>query len=277
MDLKMAFRSAMMRIGNPIKQCKVGNYIIDVDTREGIQRGIYLGCYEPEETKWLQDILKPGMIVVDVGANVGYYSFIAASLVGASGLVYSFEPSNIAFDILVANWSKNNMVINILTQNTALGEEEGQMELFSADGLPDNTYNIHSPSFLDREDQHYLKDGKTGTNMGFKQITTLDKFCKDRMIDHIDFIKIDVEGMEFPVLKGMTTLLKTHSVKWLMIEYLENVRLFSEGSESEAMHNFLKSYDFNLEIYKTYKTNTKASYGNFLYANKLYRGDQTVH
>lgn len=257
----MALRTLRLNFGIPVKKCKVGNYTIDVDTREGIQRGIYLGCYEPDETKWLYEILKPGMTFVDVGANVGYYSFIASSLVGKHGYVFSFEPSEIAYKSFIDNIVRNR-IGNIHPRCIALGSEEGKMELFSADGLPDNTYNIHSPSFLDRKDQHYLKEGKIGVNMGVKQVTTLDIFCKDFALDHIDFIKIDVEGMEFSVLKGMKSLLDNKRVDYIMIEFLEEKGcVFAEGSESKAIHDFISSYAFRIIHKKQYNE----KYWNVLY------------
>lgn len=275
MDLNMVLKSAMLRIGNPIKQCTVGNYIINVDIREGIQKGIYLGCYEPDETKWLHEVLKPGMTFFDVGANVGYYSFIASSLVGKTGKVFAFEPSNIAYHAFMGNIKNikiesDNKMYNIYVSNFALGEKEDDMELFSADGLPDNIYNIHSPSFLNRKDQHYLKEGNIGINMGFKHVTTLDAFCKTCNIDHIDFIKIDVEGMEFPVLKGMKSLLDNKQVDYIMIEFLEEKGMvFDEGSESKEMSNFIDSYNFKILNTKRYDDR----YWNVLYR----RGDLTVH
>lgn len=262
MDLNMALRTLRLNFGIPVKKCKVGNYTIDVDTREGIQRGIYLGCYEPDETKWLYEILKSGMAFVDVGANVGYYSFIASSLVGRKGSVYSFEPSEIAYDAFVNNIMKNH-ISNIFATVVALGDKEEEMELFSADGLPDNTYNIHSPSFLNRKDQYYLKEGKIGTNMGFKQVTTLDNICKKWNVNHIDFIKIDVEGMEFPVLKGMQSLLDNRQIDHIMIEFNEEKgNVFDEGSESKTMVEFIRSYDFGAIEFKRY---------NERYSNVLYK------
>ena len=65
---------------------------MDLDLADSIQRNIYLGTFEPQETAQVRKWLKPGMTVVDAGANIGYYSALAATCVGRSGRVFSMEP-----------------------------------------------------------------------------------------------------------------------------------------------------------------------------------------
>lgn len=61
------------------------------------------GLWEPNETRWFVRSLRPGDVVVDVGANIGYYTLLGARLVGESGRVYAFEPDPASFEILARN------------------------------------------------------------------------------------------------------------------------------------------------------------------------------
>src|SRR6185436_6075060 len=70
----------------------VWGYQVHLDLSEAIQRWIYMGAFEPKETALATRWLRPGMTFVDVGANVGYFTLLAASRVGPSGRVHAIEP-----------------------------------------------------------------------------------------------------------------------------------------------------------------------------------------
>ena len=71
-----------------------------LDLGDLIQRLVYLGCYEPEETEVVSSYLRPGMTFVDGGANVGYFTCLAASLVGPTGRLVAIEPDPVLFNRL---------------------------------------------------------------------------------------------------------------------------------------------------------------------------------
>ncbi len=73
---------------------RVFGYRVELDLSELIQRMVYLGAFERWESRAVSRYLKPGMCFVDVGANIGYYSLLAARLVGSSGRVFAVEPSS---------------------------------------------------------------------------------------------------------------------------------------------------------------------------------------
>src|SRR5262245_32273149 len=58
---------------------------VTLDLSDWVQRCVFLGVYEPHETKWVRGYLRPGMVVVDVGANIGYYTLLASDTVGNDG------------------------------------------------------------------------------------------------------------------------------------------------------------------------------------------------
>jgi FkbM family methyltransferase len=240
--------------GDSIKRVRVGNYTVLLDMNESIQRSIYLGEFEPEETEWFYKVLKPGMVVVDAGSNIGYYSLIASTLVGSKGNVYSFDPSDYAFKKLQGSIRENH-ITNIHLFNLGLSDHTEERELL----LRDKT--LHSPSFC------YGEEYPT-TAIGRSRLITLGSFAELSGIDHIDLIKIDVEGMEMNILKGMTGLLAENRVHRIMIEF-NAYWLNLMGSSPAELDAYLKYFGFVVEFRKEYRCcKGDISMGNYLYVNK---------
>ena len=246
----------------PVVNYRLGNYIITLDGTEGIQNAMSWGEYEPKETAWVKNLLKPGMTVVDVGSSFGYYSFIASSLVGDIGNVYSFEPSKPAFDSFLKNVWKNG-ITNIKAYQLGLGETEGDLELFDSIGVSVNKWNIHAPTFVPQ----YIY-AVNDRSMGFTHLIRLDDFWEQHNLGTIDLIKIDVEGFERPVLLGMKKLFEKRLVRNVMIEYMQPQPLFTEGTESDLMHQLLTGYGFKIinKMQYTFElTEGRYIMGNFMY------------
>ena len=80
------------------------------------------GIWEPYETSLLLQLLKPGHVFVDVGANIGYFSLLAASLVGETGAVFAFEPDPQNFTLLQASAEHNGLAHIVTALQAGLGE-----------------------------------------------------------------------------------------------------------------------------------------------------------
>ena len=145
------------------------------------------GAVEEEETKLVQGILKqlpPGYTFLDIGANTGYYGIMSAYLFPASK-TYSFEPLLVHCN-LIRQSAALNKLSNVDVIECGLGEKNETM----------NIYTAGSGTTL-------IKDFTTDTgNVMQVPIRTLDEVMSEKHIESIDFIKIDVEGFEFEVLKG---------------------------------------------------------------------------
>ena len=228
---------------------QLGGYTVILDTSEDIQRSIFLGLFEQEETKWVKEILKPGMTVVDIGSNIGYYSLIASGIVGDNGVVYAFDPSAYACRLL-RNTIFWNKISNINVYNIGIGAALGMMNLLLRDK------SLHSPSF------HYTKEYAT-TSIGEVEITTLDAFARFHLIDHIDLVKIDVEGSEPYVIVGMKNLLEQKRVDRILIEY-NDVWLKMVNSNRTDLDALIRSYGFMLEHSVEYPSGD-GHVGNYLY------------
>ena len=146
------------------------------------------GLYERFETGLVKKMLQPGHVFVDVGAHIGYYSALAASIVGPSGLVLAFEPSPANVGLLRQNVEEYGETVKVLEM--AVADKSGMASLYlSPDNAGDNRlFKTHNWEHLEVE------------------VTTLD----DRPeLDGraIDFLKVDVQGYELKVLAGASEIL----------------------------------------------------------------------
>ncbi len=150
--------------------------------------GCWLGSYEYEKQLLLQKLIKEGDIFFDIGANAGFYTLLASSLVGKRGHVYAFEPveENLRYlrEHLLLNHSDNVTVID-----AAVSESSGQSTFASG---PNRSMGRLSPQ------------GQIQV-----QMVTIDALIAQREVARPDFIKIDVEGGELGVLKGARLTLAT--------------------------------------------------------------------
>jgi FkbM family methyltransferase len=150
----------------------------------------WLGSYEADKQALMERMVKPGMVVWDVGANAGFYTLAMSRLTGESGRVYSFEPlgSNIQ------NLNRHvqlNALKNTTVVQTALGDMNG---LCSFD-----TGISHQRGFLTKEQTNYMVP-----------VMTADEFLSTRQEAVPVLLKIDVEGAESGMLEGARKLLTEH-------------------------------------------------------------------
>lgn len=158
--------------------------------------GYWLGTYELEGQKVFIENLKSGDIIFDIGANVGFYSLLAAELAGEESRVFSFEPLEENF-----NYLKKHILINNY-RNIFLFKE----------------------AVADKNDFGFFKKEKSSAmgHLGDGNIKvetiSLDEWIKNGKLPFPNFLKIDVEGAEFSVLKGAQNLLKEkHPIIFLSI------------------------------------------------------------
>lgn len=155
-------------------------------------RDMFLGKYEMLEVAVMEKILKKGDTFIDVGANIGYLSAIGAGLVGKTGEVHSFEPVQEYFQRL-RKMAMMNPDYKIITNQCALGEIESTAQINIA-GLSNIGWNTMVTGFMKPETR------KESIEVPVRR---LDNYIKEHNLNNITLIKIDVEGFEFAVLKGL--------------------------------------------------------------------------
>ena len=143
--------------------------------------------YEPEVSHVLDTLLEPGMVFVDVGANLGYYSMIASRKVGERGHVHAFEPVAEQCDHLLLN-ARVNRARNVKVNRCAVADSVGEREFFLSD-----TWN---------RGVHSLARTVGQTRSCRVPCVTLDEYVARNGVSRIDVMKVDVEGAEAVVFDG---------------------------------------------------------------------------
>ncbi|MBD1921226.1 FkbM family methyltransferase [Microcoleus sp. FACHB-831] len=169
---------------------------------------------EKVEQFLVMNMVRPGMTVFDIGANVGDYSILFSNLVGSSGKVYSFEPTSSTFKKL-QNRVENSVCRNIYAFQKAVFSENKQIE-FNEFAEEYSVWNsIGKPQMLNPQT---LKGYVPIIKSEIVDAITLDFFCKQQNISKIGYLKIDVEGAESDVLHGATQLLGERCIDFIQFE-----------------------------------------------------------
>jgi FkbM family methyltransferase len=146
------------------------------------------GEYGTEEANSFRQLIGPGSVVADVGANIGSHTLLYSQLVGETGRVLAFEPQPKIFHMLCANVALNG-IGNVTTYQAGVGQKLGTMR-------------VSTPNEEKRVNFGGISLGEEGTEI--VDIVTLDSLNLERL----DFVKIDVEGMEEAVIRGGAETLK---------------------------------------------------------------------
>jgi FkbM family methyltransferase len=155
------------------------------------------------EIAFLRETLRLGQVVVDVGANIGLLTLIAAHQVGPQGRVFAFEPGPLSFALLCANIAANRYR-NVTIENAAVSDRNGTVDLYvCSTGESDNRISG-------------TIDAGSGRERVAVRSVALDDYFEDTAID---FIKIDVQGAEPLVLKGLSRIMAESRNLQIMMEY----------------------------------------------------------
>jgi len=178
-------------------------------------------------------ILKPKKndVVIDIGANTGYYALRLSSLVGKDGKVIAIEPDLQTFNTLTKNCELNN-ILNVNIHNIAISNSNGEITFHQS-----LFHSGTSSMFVNEED-------KSEMNEVIVKTATLDDLIKEKY-DKIAWIKIDVEGAELEVLKGSSNVLaKTENI---IIEVHEHI-LKQNNENSNEILEILKKNGFKITL-----------------------------
>lgn len=221
------------------------------------------GKREPFATKILEKSTLPGEIVLEAGANIGYYTILQSKKVGPRGKIYAIEPEKENFEYLKKNIKLNNLK-NVSSFKEALGNKNGTLEIYTYE-----QGNLNSP----------IKWGESYVGKENVKVSKLDDFLKGKRIPN--WIRMDVEGYEYEILLGAKKTLKNGSLKKLFIEFhfgmLEkekmvlllkllkesgfeiDVAIVEDKSISECKGQFKKAKEFFYKKRRKYKVLDKIS------------------
>ena len=210
----------------------LGSYSLKLNPQfvmeEHIQRD---GFWEKHVLECIKYFIKPGHVCVDVGANAGYHTIAMAHYAGESGQVYAFEPNGLIFPRLVDNINLNQSLRSTVTcEKLGLSESPGQLKLFQAGKADGNAY-------MSAEYNPELWNAGSAEEYELCVVTTLDSYMAELPVN---FLKIDVEGMELEVLRGAKQLLcRDHPI----VVYESLVKCF-DNKKIQQVEELLRSIGY---------------------------------
>jgi len=191
------------------------------------------GIWEKKETEIIKNEIKEGDVVLDVGANIGYFTLIFAKLVGPQGKVFAFEPEPNDFNLLKKNVEVNGYR-NVVIKRKAATEINGKIKLY----LSKNNSGQHRIYESKEVSKNFVSVDKIKLDDYFKNLPCFEK---------ISFVKMDIEGSEIGALNGMTSILSKNKNLKILIEY-SPIQIRDYGAEPKALLDILKKNDFNFYL-----------------------------
>jgi len=228
---------------------RVGPAVVCLNPQDPVVCGaLTFGVYEREELKLVSHIFRQGMTVVDVGANVGLYTAIAMHHIKSQGRIIALEPHPESFRYLRQTVEANAALlplnehpkVNVI--DVAAAASEGEAELYSnVDNKGDN--RLYSSNLTPESSALSIR------------ARTVDSVLRDYKITAIDFLKVDVQGYEFEVIKGARETLRSSPDAIILSEFWPGG--IRQASNCGSIDYLLYLRELNFHIYELRKQNLK--------------------
>ena len=189
--------------------------------------------YEEATVRLFEELLQPGMAVMDIGAHVGYFSLISARLVGPQGKVIAFEPEPENHNLLIKNIESNGYS-NISPIPKAVSSTSGTTQFFLS-ALDNGSHSIFLPGARGVIDSISV------------ETTTVDDFLDAQGWPQVDLFKVDVEGAESEVLEGMTESVVKNPAANLVVEFCPYLIRRIGGSPPDLLEK-IRSLGFQINL-----------------------------
>ena len=210
------------------------SYRFRCSTLREYSRCVKMFVKEPGTCEWIKNEIKPGEIFYDIGANIGVYTILAAKTVGPGGKVFAFEPHSANFTRLLDNITVNNLQDIVTPCNIALNDDNG-FHPFNYETIKTGTSNSQLSS-----SQAAPSAQKNPEISEFKYSASIDSLITSGKLPVPHHIKIDVDGNEILILRGMKNLLNSpQRPKSVQVEIDKNSRI--EIPQFMEAHNYALS------------------------------------
>jgi len=221
------YRSAAWRLSErlrlsrpPFRAVTVAAHPLVLDVTEFTAGPLYFGGspYEPATTAAFTRCLRPGQLFIDIGANHGYFSLLAAALIGPAGRVIAFEPNPRVFEQLQAHVTLNHFEARIRLESCALADTAQVSAALYVSQVASNS----GLSSLTPNADTLARGGLSASATVPVTVETFDRWLAasgilaTRVV--IDLVKIDVEGAEERVITGMRETLRRGIIRALIVE-----------------------------------------------------------
>ena len=218
--------------GQTLDICVEGGGVLRLNTDSALGRAIYCEDFELNERTFAWRYLQQGDLFVDIGANIGLYSVIAAKRVGERGQVIAFEPAKLARQRLKENIQLNNFS-NVNIESFALSDREGTSDIH----VPYDGYDAWSSMAMPID----------GSDIRVETIVTTSWDTFARKIGDIvpTMMKIDVEGWECRVLDGASSMLVSGNAPLLQVEFTDEAAT-AAGSSCTDLYYSLQGFGYTI-------------------------------
>ena len=220
----------------PVKNINGVVFNLNFEDCSPLKKMIYYDMYEMGVIEALKTFLRDGDTFIDVGANIGYFTAVAAGCVGKNGQIHSFEPVPEYFKRL-ESFARINNQYKITVNQFAIGDEEKREKIYigGPSRIGNNTFFPES-----------LEEIKAVSSAEVS-ICRLDKYIKEKNIKNIKLIKIDVESFEFPALRGLSGYFSEcrnkNSYPLIICEICPSICV-RRGYKLQDLFDYMKSFYF---------------------------------
>ena len=216
---------------------------------EGISRELYLtGVHEPHSTRQFREELKPGMVLLEIGANIGYYALVALQHLGPKGSIVALEPSPVNLRALSENLRLNRVDGRVKVYPYAAGREPGRLPFYVIPRGNQSTFIM--------SDEHNKPTSVTNVD-----VMTIDELLKEENAK-VDCFRMDVEGFEVEVVEGMVeTLTGVNGPVGAFIEMHPSV-LKKSGSSGCSFVARMEELGYRIKIARYIGRNEHVVYSN---------------
>ena len=212
------------------KKVKIGKYFLFLNPYDPVVSGaIFFNVYEKSESHFIKSICYEGMNILDIGANIGYYTALFSQLAGERGSVIAIEPDLESYKYLSKSINSFNYK-NVLSFRLAASDIKQKLPLFiSKETRGDNRL--------------YSTNQKLNSIM--VDCLTVDELLEENKIENLDLIKIDVQGYEPKVLKGMLNIVRS-SKKLILLSEFWPKGILQAGESPKEFLTMLRKMQFQL-------------------------------
>ncbi len=206
---------------------------LEFSARGNVSRDLFLGVFEPDVVDFFDCWVRPGMTVMDVGANIGVYSVLAAQRVGPTGAVHSFEPTSQSAQQLRRNLELNGLTW-VKVNEVAASDRSSRASLYMYDQNAMNS--LTAQMWVGRP-----------TSIVDVDTVSLDDYVLQNAIERVDLIKLDVEGAELRVVNGARKLFASEPGPVVVCEFADcTAQAF--GYKASALRDYLGTFGY--EFYR---------------------------
>ncbi len=232
--MKIISQNIINRIKNKIPDSLIKHFLFFVKKTSSAPTPI---AVERAEQTFYINYLREGMAVFDVGANIGELTLLFSRFVQPGGKVFSFEACTDTFDKLASIYKLSGRA-NVELHHMALSDTNGTLELY----VYPNEYSGWN-TLANRPLASYGIDVKPVKREQVRS-STIDTFCQERGITHIDLLKIDVEGAEHQVLLGARHMLEQKQISCCVFEF--GGTTFDMGNTPEMIESYLAKVGYRI-------------------------------